>query len=156
MRIIIEGANKSGKTTLTNEVLKVLSDYKTFHFTDFEKEQGDFFSLILQENVIFDRSHVSYLLYNFMEHKEINSKLFWRAESLCRVLGVWKIFLDAPGATLKERNGHHEKYLDELGKLYFCYYLYEPRSKVYIDTNEHSISEEVETILKVVNTCETP
>jgi hypothetical protein len=148
LRIIVEGTNKAGKTTFVEELLKTFKDYETFHFVDFEREQNNFFGLITKKNVVLDRSHISYLLYNFTERKKIDSELFWKAEDVCRKLNVLKVYLDASDEILKTRTSHHDN-VSEVGRLYFYYYLFEHGPKLYFDTGKLSVMDEVEIISEV-------
>jgi hypothetical protein len=148
LRIIVEGTNKVGKTTFVEELLKTFKDYETFHFVDFEREQSNFFGLIAKKNVVLDRSHISYLLYNFTERKKIDSELFWKAEEVCRKLNVLKVYLDASDEVLKTRTSHHDN-VSEVGRLYFYYYLFEHGPKLYLDTGKLSVTDEVEIISEV-------
>lgn len=76
MKIILEGVDGSGKTTLANKIKELFPDknFRIFHVTRETPNSKSYFESLLfsKENIIFDRFHIGQFIYQTEEQRKYN------------------------------------------------------------------------------------
>lgn len=99
-KIVVEGPNNVGKTTLINKLQNIygLNDWKQMHMTSVDDNSFDNYDKLFSsdERIIFDRAHVGEMIYpqRLGRPRELTPQEFYR---LCEKFkdGVLYIFVDA-------------------------------------------------------------